>query len=251
MNIFNRIIVVILLIFLIAVSALGILNTFVKWTTGKTILDKITGSFTALRSPYAIAVFVLIIIFCIFLLILEFYRRRSKTAVVAAVKEGTALITLDSIAGQLKDNLATIGGTRDLSVRVIPKSRGVIINIFSKICEDCNIPSKMQEIIKTATDFATNKLGLKVVKTNLTIINLTNVGLETGTSETRAASYTKPETITETKTAEKSVKDYKPELGENISGSASPENSTETSKQDSENLNGDGEEGTENSTDES
>jgi len=37
----------------------------------------------------------------------------------------------------------------------------------------------MQEIIKTASGFAATKLGLKVVKTNLTIVNLTNIDYRT------------------------------------------------------------------------
>lgn len=180
MNIFNKIIVVILLIFFIGISAFGILNAFVKWINWSDIALMIFNPDVTFGNQFITAlILLLVIIFCLFLLVLEFYRKRSRTAVVAAVREGTALITLDSIANQIKDNLAKIQGTRDLYVKVLPKSNGIIINIFSKICEDCNVPLKMQEIIKTASGFAATKLGLKVVKTNLTIINLTNIDYET------------------------------------------------------------------------
>jgi len=180
MNIFNKIIVVILLIFFIGISAFGILNVFVKWINWSDIALMVFNTDTIFGNQYITAlIFLFVIIFCLFLLVLEFYRKKKKTAVIAAVREGTALITLDSIANQIKDNLLKISGTRDLQVKVLPKSNGIIINIFSKLCEDCNVPVKMQEIIKTASGFAATKLGLKVVKTNLTIVNLTNIDYRT------------------------------------------------------------------------
>ncbi len=180
MNIFNKIIVVILLIFLIGVSAFGILNVFVKWISWSDIALMIFNPNVTISNQYIAALILLfVIVFCLFLLVLEFYRKRKRTAIVAAVREGTALITLDSIANQLKDNLSKIKGTRDLYVKVFPKSNGIIINIFSKLCENCDVPLKMQEIIKTASGFAGSKLGLRVVRTNLTITNLTNIDYET------------------------------------------------------------------------
>ncbi|HHT78591.1 MAG TPA: hypothetical protein GXZ93_02170 [Actinobacteria bacterium] len=180
MNIFNKIVVVILLIFLIGISIFGILNTFIKWVSWSDAASKIFNSDIAFRNQYiAVLVLPFVIILCLFLLVLEFYRKKSRVAVVASVRGGKAFITLDSIAGQLKDNLSKISGTKDLYVKALPKSKGIVINIFSKICEDCNVPNKMQEIIKAASDFAASKLGLKVLRTNLTIINLTNIDYDT------------------------------------------------------------------------
>ncbi|MDD3520181.1 MAG: hypothetical protein PHU65_02965 [Actinomycetota bacterium] len=194
MNIFNKIIVVILLIFFIGISAFGILNAFVKWISWPDIALMIFNPNINFGNQYIIAlIFLFVIVFCIFLLVLEFYRRKRKTAVVAAVREGTALITLDSIANQIKENLLKIAGTKDLNVRVLPKSSGIIINIFSKICEDCNVPLKMQEIIKTAAGFAAEKLGLKVVKTNLTIMNLTNIDYRAKENKIGTEKYVLPE----------------------------------------------------------
>jgi len=88
------------------------------------------------------------------------------------------MITLESAANQIKESISKINGTADIFVRVLPKSNGVILNIRAKICSDCNVPEKMQEIIKGASSFTANKLGIKVYKTNLTIINLSNIQYE-------------------------------------------------------------------------
>jgi hypothetical protein len=51
----------------------------------------------------------------------------------------------------------------------------------------------MQEIIKTAAGFAAKKLGLKVVKTNLTIMNLTNIDYRAKENKIGTEKYVLPE----------------------------------------------------------
>ena len=178
MNIFNKIIIVLVLIFIVCLSVIGIFNYFVKVFKWSDIAIKLLNSEKTLNPYISALVLLLVIVFCIFLFVLEFYRKKSKAAIVAAVKEGTAMITLESVANQVKESISKISGTADISVKVLPKSKGVILNLKAKICSDCNVPDKMQEIIKGASNFTVNKLGIKVYKTNLTIVNLSNIQYE-------------------------------------------------------------------------
>lgn len=178
MNIFNKIIIIIILIGIICISVVGIFNSFVKIFKWSDLAVKLVNPAKQVNPYISALILLLIIVVCIFLLILEFYRRKSRTAVVAAVKEGSAMITLDSAANQIKESISTISGAADITVRVLPRSNGVILNIYAKICSDCNVPEKMQEIIKGATNFAVSKLGIRVYKTNLTIVNLANIKYE-------------------------------------------------------------------------
>ncbi|MHB1347541.1 MAG: Asp23/Gls24 family envelope stress response protein [Candidatus Humimicrobiaceae bacterium] len=192
MNIFNKIIVVLMLIFIICLSVIGIFNSFVKVFKWSDMTDKILNSEKTFNPYISTLVLLLAIIFCIFLLVLEFYRKKAKVAIVAAVKEGTAMITLESAANQIKESLSKISGTADVFVRVVPKSNGVILNLKAKICSDCNVPEKMQEIIKGATNFTVNKLGIKVYKTNLTIFHLSNIQYEPADNEKPKNEIQKP-----------------------------------------------------------
>ena len=54
----------------------------------------------------------------------------------------------------------------------MPKSGGIIINMLARLGEDQDIPAKMQEVIKQAAEVASEKLGIKVLKNNLTIVGL-------------------------------------------------------------------------------
>ena len=180
MNVFNKIIIVLILIAIVCVSVVGIFNSFVKVFKWSDLAFKVLNPDKSLiNNPYISALILLfVIVFCIFLFILEFYRKKSKTAVIAAVREGTAMITLESAANQIRESISKISGTADIVVKVLPKSNGIILHIYAKICSDCNVPDKMQEIIKGATNFAVKKLGIKVFKTNLTIVNLSNIQYE-------------------------------------------------------------------------
>jgi hypothetical protein len=178
MNVFNKIIIVLILIAIVCISVVGIFNSFVKVFKWSDLVIKLLNPDKTINPYISALVLLLVIIFCIFLFILEFYRRKSKTAIVSAVREGTAMITLESAANQIKESISKISGAADITVKVLPKSNGVILNIYAKICSDCNVPDKMQEIIKGAADFTVKKLGIKVFKTNLTIINLSNIQYE-------------------------------------------------------------------------
>ena len=178
MNVFNKIIIVLILIAIVCISVVGIFNSFVKVFKWSDLVIKLLNPDKTINHYISALILLLVIIFCIFLFISEFYRRKSKTAIVSAVREGTAMITLESAANQIKESISKISGAADIAVKVLPKSNGVILNIYAKICSDCNVPDKMQEIIKGATDFTVKKLGIKVFKTNLTIINLSNIQYE-------------------------------------------------------------------------
>jgi len=187
MSIFNKIVVVIILIFIVCLSVVGIFNAFTQSFNWSDIANKYLNTARPINMFILIPAFLIAIVFCIFILVLEFYRKNSKTALVASVKEGRAMISLESAANQIKESISKISGTADAVVKIIPKSKGVILNVKAKICADCNVPEKMQEIIKVASAFTFNKLGIKVYKTNLIIVNLSNIQYEpsdTGTQKT-------------------------------------------------------------------
>lgn len=80
MNIFNRIIVVLLLLFSIVFSIISAVNTFVHLFKWSDVFNRIL-SFISNANIYIKAIiFLLILAVSIILLIFEFYRRKAKTA---------------------------------------------------------------------------------------------------------------------------------------------------------------------------
>ena len=173
MNIFNKIIVILILLFIIFISLTSIVNEFVGVFRWSDIALKIFNPDNDI--PLYISSFALLMIFiiCVFLLVLEFYRRKVKIAKIQNVKSGKAMITLGSVAQQIKDKIAKVDGLQDAKVIIHPKSNGIIIDMKVELSLDVNIPEKMQEIINEASSVAAGKLGIKVIDSKLTIINLT------------------------------------------------------------------------------
>ena len=169
MNIFNRIIMIILLLCLVVSSVVIAVNIFTNLFSWGGIFARIL-NFIEKTNPYIVfGVFIAIVVTSIVILVFEFYRRRVKTTNVVAAKEGRATITLRSASQMLAENLQDIDHISNIKVRVFPKSGGTIINIFARLIKGINVSKKTKEVIKEANAFATENLGLKVIRTNFTV----------------------------------------------------------------------------------
>jgi len=172
MNIFNKIVVVLILISIACLSILSMVNIFTGYFEWSDLALRIFGP------EYNISKFVIFLaLFGVFalsvlLILLEFYRKRAKVASISSSKTGNAMVTLETVAGQIKNEVIKIDGLEEIKVNIIPKAAGIIINMNAKLKDNVNIPEKMQEIINGASGIVSDKLGIKVIKTNLTITGL-------------------------------------------------------------------------------
>ncbi len=173
MNIFNRIIVILLLFFIIISSVVIIVNIFTDLFRWSDIFDRILAFRDSINSYLFSFVFLIIIIIGMVLLFFEFYRRKIKVTNIASVKEGKASITLRSVSTQVEEKLSDIKDISNLKVRSLPKSDGTIINIYTRLKKGINVSKKMQEMINEVNKFAAENLGLKVLKTNITVVDFT------------------------------------------------------------------------------
>lgn len=169
MNIFNRVVMILLLLCLTVSSIVIAVNIFTDLFSWEGIFDRIL-RFIEGTNPYImLGIFIAIIIIGILILVFELYRRRVKTTNVVTGKEGRATITLRSASQMIADDLADIDHISSIRVRAIPKSGGTIINIFAMLTKGINVSKKTKEVIKEVNSFATENLGLKVVRTNFTV----------------------------------------------------------------------------------
>ena len=174
MNIFNKVLVIIILVCLAFFSLFAIVNEFANFIDWSEVGQKILNPANDINPFIATLALLFILIISIFLLILEFYPGRSRTASISSSKSGFAMITIDTVEEQIKNTVKKLNGLEDIRVKIDPKSNGIIINMFAKLSEDQDLPGKMQEITKEASTMASEKLGIKVMKTNLTIVGLSD-----------------------------------------------------------------------------
>jgi len=172
MNIFNKIVVILMLVFIIAVSLVSMINVFAEYFEWSDLALQIFNPVNSINAFVAFLALVAVFAISVFILILEFYKKRTRVANISSSKTGNAMVTLETVAGQVKNEVTKIDGVEDVRVKIIPKPTGIIIDMNSKLNDDVNIPEKMQEIINGAAGIVSDKLGIKVIKTNLTIIGL-------------------------------------------------------------------------------
>lgn len=173
MNIFNKVIVVLILVCLTLFCLFSVVNEFANFLGWSDTASRVLNPEYNINPYIATLALLFIFIIGIFLLILEFYPKKTRAASISSSKSGYAMITLDTIAVQIKASIDKIEGLKDIKVEIVPKSGGIIINMMARLAEDQDIPDKMQEIVKEATVIASEKLGIKVTKTNLTIVGIT------------------------------------------------------------------------------
>jgi len=172
MNIFNRVVVILILIFFVVVSFISIVNEFTKSFKWSDIAAEVFSPGSDIPWYISTLVLLLVIAVCVILLLLEFYRRKARIAKIYNVGAGKAMITVETISQQIRDSVLQINGLKNLKVDITPKSGGVIINMLVELNQNLNIPEKMNEIIKAAKDISATRLNIKVIDTKLTVTNL-------------------------------------------------------------------------------
>ena len=94
MNIFNRIVMVILMLCLIVVSIVAIVNVFANLFEWSSVADRIINYASSINPYILAAILFLVLVIALIILIFEFYRRKIKVANVASDQSGKTMVTL-------------------------------------------------------------------------------------------------------------------------------------------------------------
>ena len=172
MNIFNKVIVVIILICIICVSLISVVNVFLGFLKWPELALKVFNPEYSVNQFIAALALLMVFSICVFILLLEFYKKGTRVAIISSSKSGNAMVTLDTVTAQIKNEVIKMDGLEEIKVKIVPKATGIIINMNAKLNEEIDIPAKMQEIINRVSSIVSDKLGIKVIKTNLTITGL-------------------------------------------------------------------------------
>lgn len=203
MNIFNKIVVVLILIFLVCFSIVSVVNVFAAYFKWSDLALRILNPEYTMNKFAATLALLAILVISLFLILMEFYRKRAKVANISSSKTGSAMVTLETISGQIKNEVLKVEGLEDLKVKILPGAAGIIINMDARLNENVDIPGKMQEIIDRASNIVSDKLGIKVIKTNLTITGLVVGVKEAESKEEKSKSKEAEQELEECGTTEK------------------------------------------------
>lgn len=168
MNIFNRIIMSILMLCIAVFCIVAIVNTFANLFEWSDVTSRIINSAHSLNRYALGAILFLIFAIALIILVFEFYRKRSRTASISADSSGSTMVTVKTSEEQIKESLNDIPDVVNPQVKIVSKQGGIIINIFSKLVSGVNVAEKTREIREKAVESASKNLSLKVIQTNYT-----------------------------------------------------------------------------------
>lgn len=163
---------------LIIFSILAIANIFVDFFEWSTVVNMII-NYTTNLNPYILEIVLFLILFlALIILIFEFYRRKIKIANIASDKSGKPMVSLKTASSLIEERLTRIEAVLDPKVNIVSISKGLIINISSKLIKGVNTTEKTKEIKYIASEFASRKLGFRVMKLNYTVIEFISAEIQ-------------------------------------------------------------------------
>lgn len=171
MNVFNRLIVILLLIGIIAlVVTLFIwpLET-IHWAQGwLAYLETAISQYYTWTIILAVGIGIILLAF-ILILIELFARRPRKTVKVRTVKGGRAEIRTESIARRIVWYVDRLSDVIKVEARVRAKGGGVDVQLNLETSPDVNVPMKTEEVLAVVREQIENEMGLKLSNVNVKI----------------------------------------------------------------------------------
>lgn len=165
MNLFNRVIVVLLLIALILFSAAVIVLPKQALTVATDFVEAL-GSYISTFQGWVLMTIALLGLIALSLVLLWFEVRRPgpKTVRVEKISGGEARVAVESVARRLQYNLDQLPQVLSVKPRVTARGKRVDIALDVETTQDVNVPAKTEEISEITRSVIQEQMGLKLGK---------------------------------------------------------------------------------------
>lgn len=163
MNVLNRIIIVLLILFLLVAVGTVVLTPFNSVTVARLNLDYFE---TLLSDAQIMTIFRLAgagaLLILLILLWLELRRPRRRTVRIKTESGGNAQLDVQSVAQSLEYRIDELPGVRHVRPRIISRGNDVEVILDLNTSPSVNIPALTEQIVKLTNDIVEGQLGLKI-----------------------------------------------------------------------------------------
>lgn len=176
MNVFNRLVIVLLVLVIIVLTAVLVIvpkqsfeltGRFSDWLAQNT--DLYLQNNWAFFAAGRVIIGGAIVLFCLLLLWLELRRPRKKAIRTQKLAGGEAHIATESIEQRLAYNIDQLPDVVKVTPRVTGRSRGLDIDLFLETAPDIDVPMKTEEVVEVTREIVVERMGLKLGKVNVQI----------------------------------------------------------------------------------
>ena len=182
MNVFNRVVLVVLLLIAIPVCTVALVFPLpILKAVGEQVaaLANFLNSLQVyVRLPLGILFALALAIIFILFLVLELRRPRAKAIRVRQVAGGDVLVGAGSIADGIKYEVDQLVGILHTRPKVSGKRNGVILELDADIASGTEVPQKAEQIVEAARRVVEERMGLKLArppKVNLRTVSYPSV----------------------------------------------------------------------------
>lgn len=172
MNVFNRIVVILLLLFSIPFLLL-LIGIVVFPGQAADVISALVGGLrnisTTTRLLLVIASLIALVV-DIVLLWLELRQRvTSQTVRIKQVTDGEAEMSTDSIEGRLAYNIDQLTDVIRVTPRVVGRGKGVDVLLDVETRPDIDVPAKTEEVMNVARQVIEDRMGLELARIRVNI----------------------------------------------------------------------------------
>ena len=172
MNVFNRIVMILSVLFWIALVVFAMLDPLTVIGFAADNLDYYEQlMFDEVFFYYFIAGAGALLLILLILLWLEIRHRRYKTVRIRGKGRGTGELSIDSVAQSLEYRVDELLGVRKVRPRVTSRGKDVLIVLDLDTSPTVNIPILTEQVVKLCQDVVEGQLGLRIhgkVRVNIT-----------------------------------------------------------------------------------
>jgi hypothetical protein len=172
MNVFNRIVMILSILFWIALVVFAMLDPLTLISLARNDLDYYEWAIPGDQFFYTyIAGAGVLLLFLLILLWLEIRHRRYKTVRIRGKGRGTGELSIDSVAQSLEYRVDELLGVRKVRPRVTSRGKDVLIVLDLDTSPTVNIPILTEQVVKLCQDVVEGQLGLRIhgkVRVNIT-----------------------------------------------------------------------------------
>ena len=168
MNIFNRVVMVILLLLAVVASAIFTVVPFHFIAFLTRAVEVLNRSVQGARLA-SLLVGVGLVILWIFLLVLEVWRPPKRTVRVLKVSGGEAELTIDAIAQRLVYRVDQLADVVSVRPRISAGRGGVHVQLVLETSPDIDVPTKTEEVCGVVRGVIEERMGLKLRKVKVKV----------------------------------------------------------------------------------
>lgn len=184
MNIFNKVLVVALLVGAIVFWA-AVIAVFLFSPEEVVQAVKAVSTFMGQKMSIYVQMMVslaggIFIIISLLLLLVEFTPTRRTTVLLKQVAGGTATVTLEAVVQRVKYDVEQVAGVQEASPVVVSHGRSVSVRVDLRTDPQVEIPAKTEEVCQVVRNTVVNRMGVALKHLNVRLRPSTLVSSKAG-----------------------------------------------------------------------